>query len=149
MRLWPSPLSAGEKAMWMRRSLEAQVGGRYLGHLAEAHHLQSLLPASAPSQPRKDGEAFASGRNSESVIRRERTPDTSLGLRPVLDSIGTLTCYERCGRPLPRAARHPPRATTCCLQRGGAMTRVPQRHQHRMTQERSLEDMRSKSGALS
>ena len=37
--------------------MDAQVGGRYLGHLAEARHSQSLLPASAPSQPKKDGEA--------------------------------------------------------------------------------------------
>ena len=41
-----------------KRSLGAQVGGRCPGHLAEAHHSQSLLPASAPSQPKKDGEAF-------------------------------------------------------------------------------------------
>ena len=39
---------------------------------------------------------------------RHFTPDTSLGLRPGLDSIGTLTCHERCGRPLPRAARQAP-----------------------------------------
>ena len=41
-----------------RRSLLAQVGGRCLGRLAEAHHLQSLQPALAPSQPQRDGEAF-------------------------------------------------------------------------------------------
>ena len=41
-----------------RRSLVAQVGGHCLGHLADARHLQSLLSASAPSQPQKDGEAF-------------------------------------------------------------------------------------------
>ena len=46
------------EATLTRRSLGAQVGGRCPGHLAEAHHSQSLLPASAPSQPKKDGEAF-------------------------------------------------------------------------------------------